>query len=299
MWVKTIASTVLRGFSESRRRVLSDWRIWVILRRLAHAEQAPPPDEKKAIAVRSELVRRGDLVPAEGVSEVYVVDIPYANLLEVSEEQIIQEANPNAVFAYLTAMAYHGLTDLIPREVYAITLVGSGDGSRLPLGTMPEDWSDGIPFPAMKQPKTVRGVPVRWTQVTEGPAFGVVVGYSFGLPVYVTDAERTLLDALRSPDKSGGIAKVLQAWRSAEGIDVGTLVRYTDRYDNKVLRQRVGYLLEALGKTHPRLEEWRHDLQRGGSVKLVANLPYSDKYAAGWNLSLNVPPSLLAVLGAG
>jgi predicted transcriptional regulator of viral defense system len=112
----------------------------------------------------------------------------------------------------------------------------------------------------------------------------------------MTDVERTLLDALRMPDKSGGIAKVLQAWRSAEEIDVDKVVSYADGYGNQVLRQRVGFLLEKLGKTHPRLEEWRHGLQRGGSVKLVASSPYADTYSAEWNLSLNVPPSVLAIL---
>ena len=44
-------------------------------------------------------------------------------------------------------------------------------------------------------------------------------------------------------------AKVLQAWLSAEGFDIEKLVKYTDAYENKILRQRVGYLLEKLGRT--------------------------------------------------
>jgi predicted transcriptional regulator of viral defense system len=296
MWTKTFASQILREFAESRRRVVSDWRILVVARRLAHADNAPLPDEKKAAAIRNELVRRGDLTSVEGVAGVYVVDVAYANLLEASEEQIIQEANPWAVFGFLTAMTHHGLTDLVSKEVYAITIKRGEHTERLPLGTMPDDWTDGARLPAAKQPKRVGQVPVNWTQITEEPGFGVIVGYSFGVPIYLTDVERTLLDALRMPDKSGGIAKVLQAWRLAEDIDVGKLVAYADRYDNKVLRQRVGFLLEVLGRTHPRLEEWRHGLQRGGSVKLVASSPYADTYSAEWNLSLNVPPSVLAII---
>jgi predicted transcriptional regulator of viral defense system len=81
-----------------------------------------------------------------------------------------------------------------------------------------------------------------------------MVGYSFGTPIYVTDVERTLLDALRFPDKSGGVAKVLQAWRSAGAVDLDKLIGYADAYDNQVLRQRVGYILDQLGRRHPQLD---------------------------------------------
>ncbi len=298
MWVKSFASQILRDLADSRRRVLSDWRIHVIARRIAHADNAPLPDKKKAIAIRSELVQRGDIVSVEGIADVYVLNVAYANLLEVSEEQIIQEANPWAVFGFLTAMTHHGLTDLVARDVYAIAIRNGETGERLPFGTMPEDWANGFDLPRPKQPKGVRDVSVNWTQLSQEPGFGVMVGYSFGLPIYLTDVERTLLDALKMPDKAGGIAKVFQAWRSADGMDVGKLVTYADKYDNKVLRQRVGFLLEGLGRPHPRLDEWRDELQRGGSVKLVASSPYAETYSAKWNLSLNVPPSVLAIIEA-
>ena len=296
MWNKTFASRILRELAENRRRVVSDWRIHVYARRLAHADNVPLPDEKKAIAIRKELVRRGDLEPVEGVSEIFVVNVAYANLLDVSEEQIIQEASPRAVFGFLTALTHHGLTDLVSREVFAVAVKRGRQTERLPLGTTPDDWADGIDFPPAKQPKKVGQVPVNWTQLSEEPGFGVTVGYSFGVPIYVTDVERTLLDALRMPDKSGGIAKVLQAWRSADGMDVDKLVSYTDKYDNQVLRQRVGYLLETLERPHPVLDKWRKKLQRGGSIKLVASSPYSETYSPRWNLSLNVPPSVLAII---
>jgi predicted transcriptional regulator of viral defense system len=296
MGPKAFASNILRELAETRRRVISDWRIHVIARHVARAENAPLPDEEKAQAIRKELVRRGEVGSAEGVSGVYVVNVAYANLLEVSEEQIIQEANPWAVFGFLTAMAYHGITDLVPTEVYPIASKGAGNADRLPLGTTPEDWSEESSLLTAKRPPEVRGVRVNWTQLSSEPGFGVIVGYSFGVPIYVTDVERTLLDAIRMPEKSGGIEKVLQAWRSAEKVDVDKLVSYADEYGHKVLRQRVGFLLEKLGKTHPLLAEWRHGLQRGGSVKLVARNPYAATFSAKWNLSLNVPESVRAIL---
>ncbi len=296
MLLKTSASNILRELAVSRRRVVADWRILILARRIAHAENAQLPDESKAVAIRKELVRRGDLVPVEGVSDVYIVDVPYANLLEISEEQIIQEANPWAIFGFLTAMIYHGLTDLAPREIYVITIKHEGHRTRLPLGTMPDDWGDILQIPFASHPKKVRKVPVHWTQFAEEPRFGVDIGYSMGVPIYITDVERTLLDALRMPDRSGGIAKVLQAWSSAEDMDIDKMTTYAEKYDNQILLQRVGFLLEKLGKTHPRFEKWREGLGRGGSAKLVASSPYSATYSPEWNLSLNVPPSVLTIL---
>jgi predicted transcriptional regulator of viral defense system len=241
-------------------------------------------------------LRRHELTSLKGIQGVFIVDAPYANLLEVSEEQIIQEANPWAVFGFLTAMTHHGLTDLLPKDIYAIHFRDGAHLSRVPLGTMPDDWADDMPRPPERRPGRVRDVKVNWTEMKGEREFGITVGYSSGLPVYVTDVERTLIDAIRMPGKCGGIAKVLQAWRSVEGVDLENLIEYTDRYDIQNLRQRVGFLLEQLGRSHPKLEDWRDGLQRGGSVKLVANGAYAGTFSAEWNLSLNVPPSVLAII---
>ena len=296
MWKGKFASKVIRECGETRRRVIANWRIHIIARRVARAEKAPLPDEAKALAIRRVLVDRGDLKSIRGVQGVYVVSAPYADLLEVSEEQIIQEANPRAVFGFLTAMAYHGMTDLVPKEVYPISSEGAEKSGRLPLGTTPDDWTEESRLLSAQCPAKVRGVRVNWTLLSSEPGLGVIIGSSFGIPIYVTDVERTLLDAIRMPEKSGGIEKVLQAWRSAKNVDVNKLVSYADVYGNQVRRQRVGFLLEKLGKTHPRLAEWRHGLRRGEWVKLVGRNPFSKTFSPKWNLSLNVPSSVLAVI---
>jgi len=295
MWTKTIASRVLRAFAEDRRRVISDWRILIQACRIACAENVPLPNEKKAVGIRNELMQRGDIVSVKGAETIYIVNTPYAVLLEVSEEQIVQEANPWAVFGFLTAMVHHGLTDLLPKDVFVIQFKDGKHLNRVPLGTTPEDWAD-LRFPSLRHPHQLNDSSINWTTIQGKWEFGITIGYSFGLPIYVTDVERTLLDALRMPEKCGGIAKVLGAWRDAEGAETTRLIDYTDRFNIQVLRQRVGFLLEALGRTHPRLDEWRRGLHRGGSNKFVSSQPYSETYSAKWNLSLNVPPSVLAIL---
>jgi hypothetical protein len=291
----TSASTILRRFAGDRRRVVSDWRILISARRIAHAENKPLPDANKAHAITRELVRRGDIRSVSGVVGVYTVEAAYANLLDISEEQIIQEANPWAVFGFLTAMVHQSLTDLLPRDIEVIDFKDGEHLRRVPLGTTPEDWVDLI-LPPAKRPKHVGETKVAWSEIQHKWDFGVTVGYSAGTPVYVTDVERTLLDALRMPEKCGGIAKVLQAWRDTDHLDLDRLVEYTDHFNIGNLRQRVGFVLEELGRTHKKLAQWRESLKRGGSVKLLASGPYSDTYSTDWNLSLNVPSSVLAVI---
>ncbi len=295
MWVKTISSQVLRDLAESRRRIVSDWRILITARRLCRDQNAPLPNEEKALAVRRHLEQQGSLTSVEGVTGVFEVNVPYANLLETSEEQIVQEANPWAVFGLLTAMVFNGLTDLAPKQIHVLNFKDGEHITRIPLGTSPEDWAD-LDYPPGKRPKNIRGITVHWTDLRSDLDFGVTIGYSLGVPIYVTDPERTLLDALRMPEKSGGIGKVLQAWRQAESLNVERLIAYTEKFRIQNLRQRVGYILEQLGLSHPQLEQWKHRLQRGGSVKLVASEPYEATFSAEWNLSLNVAPSVLAIL---
>lgn len=299
MWSRTVASQLLRELAEERRRVVSDWRILIHCRRIARASNAPLPDEKKAIAVRRELQNRQDLagIDGMGLSGIFLIESPFSLLLDISEEQIIQEVNPWAVFSHLTALAYHGLTDIIPSRISVTQFLGD-HSSMVPLGTTPEDWV-GLEYPSARRPPKVRETEVDWSKISGELRFGVEVGYSLGIPIYITDRERTLLDALRSPDRSGGIAKVLVAWRKAEALGLDRLIEYTDRFDKQILRQRVGYLLQTLGYSHPRLDEWRRHLLRGGSVLLAAGEPYAAAYSPEWNLSLNVPESALSVLSGG
>ncbi len=226
------------------------------------------------------------------MADVYRVDAPFADAVPYAEQHIVQEANPYGVFSHLTAVAYHGLTDLLPDRLYASDFEDAR-ARRLPLGTTPEDW-DEVTLPPPRCIRRAERVSVQWTRSKAEWGFGVIVGRCLSLPIYVTDIERTLLDVLRAPDKAGGITGVVETWRrGSEHLDVNRMVSYVDRFDQPILRQRVGYLLEALGRSHSRLDRWREHLVRGGSVKLVASAPYSKIYCERWNLSLNVPDDLL------
>jgi predicted transcriptional regulator of viral defense system len=247
----------------------------------------------RAKGVEYELVHNGSLVPIEGVDGIYRVDVPYASSIPISDEQVIQEAHPWAVFSHLTALAHHGLTDLIP-EVICVSNYDH-KSHRLPLGTTPEDWAE-LKLPGASRPHIIEHVQIRWIQTKGEWDFGISVVHSHGIPLYMTDPERTLLDALRRPEESGGIANVLRAWRRAtDSVSMNTLTGYAEQL-GKIMRQRTGFILERLHVEHPRFSNWQQDLVRGSSVKLLASQPFCSAFSERWNLSLNVPVEVLGEL---
>ena len=242
------------------------------------------------MSVIRRLVERGDFQRVRKIRIVFVVANPYAALLPLSDEQIIQEANPLCFFSHLTALSLHGVTDIIPTRIYVCAPPATSH--RLPLGTSPDDWDD-LTRPVGQLPSEADSVPILWTRTDHDE--GVVVAFSQGASIYITDLERTLLDSLREPTKAHGITTVLKAWRQAsQSWDLDRLLRYAD--DGPIARQRVGYLVERLGQSNPVLDAWKQRLGRGGSLRLVAAEPYSSSFSDEWNLSLNVHESVLAVL---
>ena len=196
--------------------MVSDWRILIEYRRIADSEASPFPNERDVSRVFAEFRADGSLRSVEGVAGVYLLDVPFAEVVPATEEQIVQEADPTAVFSHLTALVHHALTDQLPNLIQ-VTHYNPPDANRIPLGTTPEEWA-GLPQPTVRKPKHVRGVPVRWFATKGDWDFGHEVNYSQGLPVYITDRERTLIDILRTPEGVGGMSIVVRAWKAAKPL---------------------------------------------------------------------------------
>jgi len=140
----------------------------------------------------------------------------------------------------------------------------------------------------------VNGRGVKWTRTKPEWDFGDEIGYAQGLPIYLTDIERTVLDSIRFPEKNGGSVEVLRIWkRAADRLDVDKIVDYVERFGQALLRQRVGFIMEQLGVVDPRFDDWAKRSIRGSSAKLVAGRDFSSTFSERWNLSINVPESLI------
>lgn len=202
------------------------------------------------------------------------------------------EAHPYATLGYLSALFYHGMTEAMPKLITAIA-PADGKGGLLPADTDADDWQ-GIGLVQGRKVSSVLGWPVKWRSVKPAWYFGFELYRSQGFPLRVTTPERTLVDGLRNPELSGGLGNVLRAWASSTDVlDVDTVVYQVERLGEAVLRQRVGFVMERLGLSHPALEDWRARTERGGSRKLLASAPYSPTYDERWDLSINAPVDAL------
>ena len=295
----TAADAVVRLLANEGRRVLSDWRALILLRRATidtppHGRrwQRMPDSVDQVRPILRQMERRGELAPVPQTRYIYEVTVPYAGAGGLAEDEILMEVNPYAALSHLSALAFHGLTEELPQALDAITLA-QGRAGVLPPGTDSSDW-EGLPPVRSSKPAKVLGRPVRWRSVRVERFFGVGEYRPRRYPVRVTTPERTLLDGLQHPEACGGLQNVLRAWVSArDTLDLDTLVDYVDLLDIGVLRQRAGFVLDELGLDHPALQGWRGKASRGGSSKLSGSAPYAPTYSESWSLSINAPVEVL------
>ena len=236
--------------------------------------------------------QRGEIRPIKNTRHLYEVTVPYARQGFIQEEEVLFEMNPYAVLSHFSALAFHGLTEELPKGVTAV-IPADGSGELVPIGTEPRDW-EGVARPNGRTPPKILGLPMTWTRVKPERFFGFSTYQPHGYLIRVTTPERTLIDALQDSELCGGIANVLRAWVCArDTLDLDALVHHVDRFGLGILRQRVGYILEELGLTHPLLETWQGRAQRGGSSRLVAATPFAPEFSERWSLSLNGPVAIL------
>lgn len=76
------------------------------------------------------------------------------------------------------------------------------------------------------------------------PSFGVVEIERQGLPVRVTDVERTFVDALDRSDLCGGWEEVWRSLESIEYLKLDEVVKYTTLLGKSTTAARVGFFLE-------------------------------------------------------
>ncbi len=99
------------------------------------------------------------------------------------------------------------------------------------------------------------------------------------------------------PGKCGGALEVFRAWRqAADDLKIKNIIEYVEKFNQALLRQRVGFILETMGFSDPMFDQWASNSIRGSSARLLAEREFSSQYSERWNLSLNVPESMLAEL---
>ena len=290
---KSISSLVLELLASEHRVLAADWRLHIFYIRIAKEHSYRLPDITMARKLIRQLVSSGSMKSVSGVTGVYWVTVLFADAIVVPDESVVYEANPYSVLSYFSAMAYHGLTNVVPPDIYVTYYPKS---KSTPLGTTPDEWTD-VRLPPKRMPIKIKDRSIHWITTKREWEFGTTIGYLQGNPVYVTDVERTLLDALRFPGKCGGALEVFRAWhQAADNLKVKNIIEYVEIFNQALLRQRSGFILETMGISDPVFDQWASKSIRGSSARLLADREFSSQYSERWNLSLNVPESMLAEL---
>lgn len=215
----------------------------------------------------------------------FVLRDPFGRRFPIRELELLFELNPYSILTHYSALEYHGFTQDQPK----VLTVWSDSSDFTPLGTTNEEW-EGIPHPTAHKPIKVISQRVEWYRGRMDTSFGIEEAMDGPIPIRVTDRERTLIDAIQQPARSGGAQNVFRAWVLARDfVDISKITMYVERTGIKLLRQRVGFLAESLGLSHSSFDTWASQSVRGGSSKLIGSEQFSSTYSERWNLSLNGP----------
>jgi len=295
----SIAGALQERLATENRRVLSDWRAILLLRRASREIplgdrrwKTPPHNVPEIRPILNRLSKAGELVLLESFPFLYRVNAPYARTEAVEEEEVLMELHPYAALSHLSALTFHHMTEQLSKDIH-VSIPDNGSGGFLPLGTRSEDW-EGVALVRGRVADFIFGRRIHWHRLVSKRIFGTSASHYHGYPVRVTTPERTLLDGLLHPDWSGGFANVLRAWAGYRDlIDLKALVKYVDQLDVRILRQRAGFLMEELGLRHPALDIWVTQAHRGGSSKLNGGAEFSSQFSERWQLSINAPIDVL------
>lgn len=295
----SISRILAEGLAAENRRVLSDWRAVLILRR-ATLSLSPerrrwehaPDTATEVHPILKRLADKGDLEAFPKIPHLYLVTLPYARQETVEEVEVLMELHPFATLSYQSAMSFHQMTDDLPKDIQA-SIPDEGSGGMLPPGTNPEDWQ-GVALVRGRIVDKIFDRPIRWHRLANERIFGTKEYFPHGYPVRVTTPERTLLDGLLHPEWCGGFESVLSAWANYRDlINIEAVVKYVNTFDIGILRQRAGFILEELGYSSSNISQWSQGAKRGGSSRLLGSAPFAPTFSERWKLSINAPINIL------
>jgi predicted transcriptional regulator of viral defense system len=208
-------------------------------------------------------------------------------------EVILCALDPFRYVSHLSAMAYHGLSNRIPKILFFTTPVSSlwsslaQERMHRDLG---EGWTSyqasGLPLLHRHRVERMQGQAIHLTQTR---AYGGGFRLAMDGLLRVSTLGRTYLDMLRRPDLCGGMSHVVEIFEERGAEHLPIIVSELDKHGEPIDRVRAGYLLEErCGLSDPRIVAWRAHAQRGGSRVLDPDADYAPTFSERWMLSINV-----------
>jgi len=222
-------------------------KAWRVRQKKNDTDQIPVPSFSQTKVLEA-------LVQHTNLSEVDL-PFPYRKLKrytwgEQDIYEIIQSVDSDGYFSHYSAMQLHGITEQTPKTIFFnVEQPATGGGGVLT--------QEGI------QSAFARKCRVSNNVITLGnyrvcklngqntARLGVIRSPNNEPDIFVTDIERTLIDAAVRPIYSGGVGEVANAYREAPQVSVDRVVEYLRRLNfTYPYHQAIGYYLERTGKYH-------------------------------------------------
>ena len=251
----------------------------------------------KEIPCRSTLKRNCNTLYSSGVLE-HEPNLPGNTFLLSSAKykdppDILCSLDPFCYISHLSALQYHGLTEIMTKTLFITTLPAKewAEKARLRMKRdLRENFQAYIDAGLPKlQRHTIKALGKTRINKVMSKTAGSYINIT-GREMRVSSIARTLLDALRRPDLCGGINHVIDVFESHAKSYLSLFIDEIDNHGEPIEKVRAGYILEERCgiMDNPRINAWTAFAQRGGSRRLDPNESYWPEFSEKWMISLNV-----------
>jgi predicted transcriptional regulator of viral defense system len=295
----TLTKAAALALEELRQPVMTNYQLGLIVYRLyltkgyqgfeLNITKQSPTSREFSLAIKN-LLENGFLKSAKNFPEKKVFEI-YGRQ-SAKPEEVACVVDPFCYISHLSAMAYHGLTNRLPRTMY-ISSPPPKEWKVFAIERMKRDCEENLDgyiksgFPQLTRIRfrKIGNHNVECHYRSHHGAFRIVKDSV----LRVSTIGRTFLDMLREPKLCGGIRHVLETYGSYAKSHLRLIINEIDAHGDPIDKVRAGYILEErCGLRDPDIDKWITYAQRGGSRKLDSSEEYSPLFSERWSISLNV-----------
>lgn len=295
-----LATAVTRYLSKLTQPVVTDYELYLTIFRLFQTkkyresvievdEHSKPTLQYLKQSVFKPLIDSGIIFPLPGFPKDRVFQFLGK---QQDAEDIACTVDPFAFISHLSAMAYHGLSNRLPKVIYLSTPPPK-DWTNFANKRMEKDYSGHFKeFLDYGLPKLTR---INFTEIKKNKIFKYssihqgAFKHIDGRMLRVSTIGRTFLDMLRKPEYCGSMYHVVDVFENSAEQYSKLIIDEIDRHGTNIEKARAGYLFEDILKIKDsRFDDWAKNAQRGGSRKLDPKQPYRETYSERWSMSLNM-----------
>lgn len=209
---------------------------------------------------------------------------------EDSDLEIVCSLYPSGYISYLSAMRYYNLTDRFPKNIDFVApprAIWKEEQLKTLEDKQIHDLKLGdIEFITPYPSKRIR-VNSKYLNI-----YARTPSYEYqtkGNTLRIISIGDLFLEMLRYPDLCGGFQHVFEIYEEMGEVLLEEIIESVENFGNHIDKCRVGFMLQSfLGLDDERIIKWQtYAPSRGGSRKMISDLPYADNYSEDWCISLN------------